>query len=185
MKITLIMAMTADGKIARHGAHFPDWTGKADKRMFKQMTISAGVVIMGSRTFDTIGKPLPGRLNVVITRRPERYPSSENLLCTADSPEIILAKLTDRGFTKAILAGGATINSLFLRARLIDDMVVTIIPVLFGQGLSMFSEPMNAGLELIKTCKLAGGVLVLHYTFIYDPIMPAIDSIDNAPIPGA
>jgi dihydrofolate reductase len=56
MKVTLIMAMTADGKIARHNRHFPNWTGRADKRMFKQLTTQAGVVIMGSGTFATIGK---------------------------------------------------------------------------------------------------------------------------------
>jgi dihydrofolate reductase len=168
MKVTLVMAMTADGKIARHGDHFPDWTGKADKRLFKKITTEAGVVIMGARTFDTIGKPLPGRLNVVITRRPELYPCAENLICTSDTPELILASLADRGYSHAVLAGGATINSIFMRARLIDELIVTVIPIMFGQGLSMFSEPMNIGLEMLSAHQIEPGVLVVHYRFLHN-----------------
>jgi dihydrofolate reductase len=168
MKLTLLMAMTADGKIALHGSHFPDWTGKADKRMFKKLTTEAGVVIMGARTFDTIGKPLPGRLNVVITRRPERYARYDNLICTADAPEMILARLVELGYQTAFLTGGATINSLFARNHLIDELIVTIIPIIFGQGLSMFSEPMNFALDFLHVREIDPGVLVLHYKFLYD-----------------
>jgi dihydrofolate reductase len=175
MKLTLVMAMTVDGKIARHGNHFPDWTGKADKQMFKQITTEAGVVIMGARTFDTIGKPLSGRLNVVITRRPENYASHDNLICTSDTPEMILAALTDRGYKHAILAGGATINSIFMRARLIDDLIVTVIPVMFGQGLSMFSEPMNTALELLSWREIEPGLMVMHYRFLHRPVFQDIE----------
>lgn len=165
MKLILLMAMTVDGKIARSRDHFPDWTGKADKIMFKRMTTEAGVVIMGSRTFKTIGKPLPGRLNVVMTRSPQRWLPSENLVFCADPPEKLLADLAERGYSQAILAGGATINTLFEQKGLISEMVVTVIPKLFGQGLSMFSEEMNANLALIESREIEPGVLVLRYKF--------------------
>jgi hypothetical protein len=106
MKITLIMAMTADGKIARHNTHYPDWTGKADKKMFRQLTTAAGVVIMGSRTYGTIGKPLPQRLNWVMTRSPQRFASSEQLVFSDDSPTVIVDKLVARGYSAAALTGG-------------------------------------------------------------------------------
>lgn len=166
MKLTLLMAMTADGKIARDQDHFPDWTGKSDKRMFKTMTTEAGVVIMGSRTFKTIGKPLPGRLNVVMTRTPRQWQPADNLIFTADPPPVILENLSARGFHTAILAGGATINALFVQAGLIDEMVVTITPKLFGQGISIFSERMDADLELVESREIEPGILVLHYKFI-------------------
>ncbi len=72
MKVILIMAMTLDGKIARHSLEPVDWTGKADKRKFVEITKQAGAVIMGSATFDTIGKVLKGRKNIVMTRNPSR-----------------------------------------------------------------------------------------------------------------
>lgn len=166
MKLTLLMAMTADGKIARDKDHFPNWTGKADKRMFKKITTEAGVVIMGSRTFRTIGKPLPGRLNVVMTRHPERFDPSENVVFSTDPPEILMKKLAAQGYKSAVLAGGATINTLFVRARLINEMVVTVIPKMFGQGISMFCETMDLSLELIERREIEPGVLVLHYRFL-------------------
>lgn len=163
MKLILIMAMTADGKIARDTNHFPDWTGKADKQMFKMMTMDAGVIIMGSKTFDTIGKPLPDRLNVVMTRHPERYKPCPNLMVTTAGPAALLAELSGQGYLKAVLAGGATINSLFARDKLIDEIVLTITPALFGQGLSMFSESLSADLDLLHHCELEPGILKLHY----------------------
>ena len=77
MKLILVMALTVDGKIGKDDAHFPDWTGSEDKKMFKAVTRRAGVVIMGSKTYDTIGKPLPGRKNVILTRNPHRLSEGE------------------------------------------------------------------------------------------------------------
>jgi dihydrofolate reductase len=167
MKVTLIMAMTADGKIARHNSHYPDWTGKEDKRMFKALTTDSGVVIMGSRTYATIGKPLPHRLNVIMTRHPARFSGGTNLIFTSDSPSQILAELASRGYTKASLTGGATISSLFAKDRLIDEMVVTVLHKVFGQGLSLFAEAMDEELELVEYRELEPGVLVLRYKFQY------------------
>lgn len=163
MKITLVMAMTVDGKIARHHTHYPDWTGKADKRMFKQLTMGAGVIIMGSRTYATIGKPLPERLNWVMTRRPQHFSAAENLVFSDDPPEAIVAHLAARGYSQAALTGGATINTLFARAGLIHEMVLTVTPRLFGQGLSLFAEPLEMDLELLDRRELDPGTLVLHY----------------------
>lgn len=167
MKVTLIMAMTVDGKIARHHSHFPDWTGKEDKQMFKRLTTESGVIIMGSRTYDTIGKPLPNRLNVVMTRRPDRYEAGDGLIFTSDPPATVLDKLSKKGFAHAYLTGGATISSLFVKERLIDEMVVTVLPLAFGEGLSLFKEPMSEALELICHRELEPGVLVVHYRFLY------------------
>ncbi|MDA8139629.1 MAG: dihydrofolate reductase family protein [Desulfobacteraceae bacterium] len=166
MKLILLMAMTADGKIARSNDHFPDWTGKADKRMFKELTAKAGVVIMGSRTFKTLAKPLPGRLNVVMTRTPEQWQPSQNLIFTAAPPRSVLTDLAARGFSQAILTGGATINTLFAHENLIDELMVTMVPKIFGQGLSLFSEHLEANLDLMETKEIEPGILVLHYRFV-------------------
>lgn len=168
MKLLLLMAVTADGKIARHSAHFPNWTGKADKRMFKKTTEAAGVVIMGSRTYEAIGKPLPNRLNVVLTRRPQKYQSEAGLVFSSDPPRILLSWLASKGYETAVLAGGATINSLFLNQQLIDEMVLTVVPRIFGQGMSLFAETADARLALIEAKVLEADIQVLHYRLLYD-----------------
>jgi dihydrofolate reductase len=148
MKLILLMAQTLDGKTGKSANHFPGWTGSADKRLFARLSRQAGVVIMGSRTFDTIGTPLPHRKNVVLTRNRSRRSEWPNLVYSHATPQEILADLDADGFSEAILAGGTLINSLFAAEGLIDEIIVTISPLIFGQGLSLFSQEIAMSLEL-------------------------------------
>ena len=159
----MLMAMTLDGKIARGSTELVNWTGKADKHYFVRVTRDAGVVIMGSRTFDTIGKPLPGRKNIVMTRNKDRMSTSENLIFTAQSPAEIVQDLKTQGFDTAALIGGAVVNTLFARKKLITQVHVTLVPIIFGQGLSLFNEPLDLNLELIDSREIDKGHLLLTY----------------------
>ena len=163
MKVVLLMALTVDGKIARDSDHFPDWTGKADKKLFVSISRRAGVLIMGSKTFDTIGSPLPGRLNVVMTRNASRKSRWDNLIYTGASPQALLADLENRGYTEVVLAGGQTINNIFGREKLIDEIDITIAPKIFGAGLSLFSEALEMDLELLHFKELEPNVVYLKY----------------------
>ena len=63
--ITLIVAVADNGVIGRDNTlpwHLPD-----DLKRFKRLTLGKPIV-MGRKTFDSIGKPLPGRQNIVVTR---------------------------------------------------------------------------------------------------------------------
>jgi dihydrofolate reductase len=174
VKLILIMAMTADGIIGRTHHHFPDWTCSEDKQMFKRVSQEAGVVVMGSRTFDTIGNALPGRLNVVMTRRPEQYESAENLVFWSGPARALLNDLQSKGFERAVLAGGATINSLFVRDALIDELYLTVAPKLFGQGLSLFAESLDLDLELKQISTFQDQTVLLTYRINYRDT-PVID----------
>ena len=189
------MALTLDGRIAKDSDHFPDWTEKADKKLFVQTTKRCGVMIMGSKTYDTIGKPLPGRKNIVLTRDEERLALSrqkqeglqtkniqkdrfqtcpyENefssdrfqtgLVFTDQSPEQILKNLEQEGYTEVALIGGAQINSLFAKAGLINELELTIAPVVFGEGLSLFTPEVNMDLELQETKPLGNNSVYVRY----------------------
>lgn len=166
MKVTMLMAMTLDGKIGRNPDHFPDWTGKADKKLFVELTRRAGAVIMGSKTFDTIGIPLPGRKNIILTRDKNRKSQWDNLIFTDASPREILAGLEKEGFTEVILAGGARINSLFAGENLIDEIIVTISPKIFGTGMSLFSSELSLELELKEMKQTDRNLVFLKYNIL-------------------
>lgn len=170
MKVTLLMALTADGKIGKDAAHFPDWSGKEDKRRFKAITLNAGVVIMGSATYDTIGRPLPGRKNVVLTRKTDRLSNHDNLIFTNQKPVEILEVLAEEGFEHAILIGGAKINYLFARESLIDEMILTYCPKIFGMGLGVFSEEVLMDLKLVSVEQLDDNVFWAHYKVLHASI---------------
>ncbi|ROQ93378.1 dihydrofolate reductase family protein [Desulfosoma caldarium] len=169
MEVTLLMAMTVDGKIAKNPDHFPDWTGPDDKKFFAERTRQAGVVIMGARTFQTLKKPLPDRLNVVMTRDDSRTSSWNNVVFTTDPPRRILTWLESLGYREVILAGGAIINSLFAAEGLIDRLIVTVSPKVFGSGISLFNGQVSMALALEGVKIIGQDVVVLSYRVVGHP----------------
>ncbi len=158
--------MTADGKIGKNSHHFPDWTSLEDKKFFAQISQKHQVVIMGDKTFFTLPAPLPGRLNVVFTL--EKNPKAkENVKWVTGEPKNVLAELEKMGYKSAILGGGAYLNSLFLKQQLIDEMIITIEPKIFGQGLSLFAQAFDINLKLKEIQKLNSNSFFVHYQLLY------------------
>ena len=166
MKVILLMAMTADGMIAKNSMQPVDWTGKEDKHYFVRVTQEAGVMIMGSKTFDTIGRVLPGRKNIVMTRDKKRQSNNPDLIFTDQTPVQILNDLSLQGFVSAALIGGSVVNTIFMKERLIDEIHVTIVPHFFGRGLTLFSESLDIPLELIDVEKMTEVHVLLKYKVI-------------------
>ncbi|HEY6452780.1 MAG TPA: dihydrofolate reductase [Steroidobacteraceae bacterium] len=92
-QIALVVAVADNGVIGRGGAlpwHLPD-----DLKYFKAVTLGKPV-LMGRRTFESIGKPLPGRRNLVLTRGKPVLPAGADpvasiesaLALVADAPEL-------------------------------------------------------------------------------------------------
>ncbi|MFO7749816.1 MAG: dihydrofolate reductase family protein [Desulfobacteraceae bacterium] len=163
MKTILVMAATLDGKIGRDSCHPADWTGQQDKKIFVQLTKNAGAVIMGRKTFDTIGRALPERKNIVMTRSTIGTAGEGDLVFTSQPPGDILESLALQGHETAALIGGAQVNSLFLRKKLIDEIYLTIVPKIFGTGLSLFNDEADLDLELDSVQQLNQGSLLVHY----------------------
>lgn len=167
MHVSLMVAISVDGKIARASDHYPDWTGKADKQLYVEITKQAGVMIMGSTTFDIIGRVLPGRKTIVMTRNPDRRSDRDDLLFTQAPPEQIITDLASQGYEEAVVVGGAKINQLFAAKGLIDELILTISPYAFGSGLSIFSAALDLKLALKKFWQLDENTLCLRYRVIH------------------
>jgi dihydrofolate reductase len=71
MRTSLIVAMSDNRVIGRNGT-LP-WRLSADLRRFKRLTMGHHI-IMGRKTYESIGRPLPGRTSVVISRDPDYQP---------------------------------------------------------------------------------------------------------------
>lgn len=95
MLISLIVAMDKGGLIGRDNS-LP-WRLSADLKHFKKITMG-NPIIMGRRTHESIGRPLPGRRNIVITSQPGYQAEgcevvdspAEALNLTADSEEVMI-----------------------------------------------------------------------------------------------
>lgn len=158
IKVFIVAALTADGFIARdNSAPSTAWTSRADKKRFSELSKRAGVVVMGSVTYGTIGKALPGRTNIVYTPGDEKYEGAET---TKKTPADLIAELDKRGFKEVAICGGSTIYTMFMKSGLVDSIYLTIEPVLFGSGVRLFKEPVDAKLELVSSERVDNSTLV-------------------------
>lgn len=165
MRVFIIAALTTDGFIAKHRDHPADWTSREDKKLFVELTKQAGTIVMGSRTFTTIGRALPGRTIIVYSSQPT--PSGiEGVEMTSEDPSELVKRLEAKGEPTLAICGGASIYRLFMAAGLVDELYLTIEPKFFGQGVTLFDEPLEADLELLETWKLNRSTAVMHYTVV-------------------
>lgn len=164
MKLIMVMASTVDGRIAKSSDHRVDWTSKEDKQYFVKTTKEHGVVIMGRATYDTIGRPLPGRLNIVLTRE-KRDDIPGTLEHFSGSPRELVASLEKRGYASAVLAGGANVNGQFIKDGLVSEIHLTLEPTLFGKGIGVVEGvdvDVNLALERVERLNERGAVLLVY-----------------------
>lgn len=101
LEITIVVAMTKNRVIGRSG-RLP-WSISADLRLFKELT-SGQTLIMGRQTFLSIGRPLPDRRNLVISRTLPATPGVE--VCRSFTEALRLAAADGK---KVYVIGGAEI----------------------------------------------------------------------------
>jgi dihydrofolate reductase len=143
--ISLIVAAAENNAIGKDNQllwHLPN-----DLKFFKNTTWG-GVVIMGRKTFESVNKPLPGRVNIVITR--QKNWQAENVL-TAESIEAAIQLATEEGFKEIFIIGGGEIykESMSMSSRIYLTRVHTNV-----EGDTFFPEMNEQEWELISSNKM-------------------------------
>ena len=111
-RLSLIAAMSENGVIGKDNAM--PWHISADLKNFRRLTMGKPV-IMGRRTFESIGKPLPGRPNLVISRDPTYRPAGAVVCDGPDAARDAASKLAgDARVDEIMVIGGAEIYAAFL-----------------------------------------------------------------------
>ncbi|WP_017446164.1 type 3 dihydrofolate reductase [Gayadomonas joobiniege] len=108
MKISMIAAMTPAGVIG--GDNKLLWHLPADLQHFKRLTL-AKPIIMGRKTFESIGRPLPGRLNIVLSRH-QGVVHPDVKMASSANEALSLAKQTTND--EVMIIGGGHIYQTFL-----------------------------------------------------------------------
>lgn len=112
MEVVLIAAVADNGVIGARGA-IP-WRLKSDMQRFKALTIGKPVV-MGRKTFASIGRPLPGRTNIVVTRDADfRAAGAVVTTSFADARAVAMGDALRRFATEIAVIGGAEIYAQWL-----------------------------------------------------------------------
>lgn len=172
-KISVYISASIDGFIARKDNSL-DWLdcvedGSEDYG-FSHFLNSVDGVILGRKTYDVAatahGTPkwpysgkrltvLSNSLNQVI---PEAQLYSGDLVTLA-------SKLHDEGIQHIWIDGGATISQ-FLRLNLVDEITLSVIPILLGEGIALFDIKKELPCRLISATSYPSGLVQTHYTLV-------------------
>jgi dihydrofolate reductase len=167
MKTTLWATLTANGSYAQAT---PDQPPRQEALAdFAAHAAEAKNFVVGRRTFETFqaqpsragDRPFTDTDIVVVTARPLAVPG----VTSVASPRAALDYLASRGRSVALLAGGAQLHDAFLADDLVDELVLTVAPVLAGKGLQI-ALPQHRYRELVLASarELGGGLVQLRYT---------------------
>ena len=122
MKISLIVAM-ASNRVIGHNNQMP-WHLSADLKRFKKITLGS-TIVMGRKTFESIGRPLPGRINIIISRTPSYKPEGCMVVNSVESALEAGCQTAERIF----VIGGSTLYESFLPVA--DTLFITQINKVF------------------------------------------------------
>ncbi|MCL7753974.1 dihydrofolate reductase family protein [Polaribacter sp. Z022] len=172
-KNKVFIATSLDGYISDKNGGL-DWLQSIpnpdnDDMGYVEFTNGIDALVMGRTTFETvIGFDVPWPYNkpvFVLSNKLNEIPEShkEKAFLVKGTLTEILDQIHKNGFHKLYIDGGTTIRS-FLKEDLIDEMVLTTIPVLLGGGSSLFTElPNELKFELIETKRYLNQITQNHY----------------------
>ncbi len=165
MRCIAIVATTIDGKIALDAGHFSDWTSPEDKDFLHKMLDESDVIVVGNNTYKTAIEPLAKRNCIVFTSSVAISERKSGRLFLVNAQTADVRKILETYKTIAIL-GGTQTYTYFLENDLLDEIYLTIEPLVFGRGLNLFesSKNIDAHFRLESTRQLnEKGSLLLHY----------------------
>jgi dihydrofolate reductase len=168
-KIKLFIASSLDGYIAREDGSI-DWLYTDGDYGYTQFYNSVDTIIMGRRTYDKVldfgvEYPYKDKKNYVFTQKSSgrRREKDQNVQFIADVIEFVKELIQSPG--KDIwLVGGADIISIFLNAEMLDEIILSIHPILLGKGIPLFKNlQRQLNLKLVKSIPYENGLMQLHY----------------------
>lgn len=169
----VFMATSLDGFIARRD-HALDWlidqTPEDEDHGYDAFMDTVDGMVMGRATFRTVlgfgawpyDKPVVVMSNS-LTEADIPPEIAAKVRLTQLGPRQLMGSLSQAGWKRAYIDGGQLVQS-FLRAGLVSDITLTLIPVLLGDGRRLFGETeTDIGLSLIEAKSFPSGLVQLHY----------------------
>lgn len=146
MRASVFIATSVDGFIARKDGSI-DWLGNpeadGEDYGYQEFFASVDVLVMGRNTYETVlgfgAWPYGDKRVVVLSRRPLMFPPGvpSSVSASSDEPAALVQRLEAEGARHLYIDGGITIQR-FLAAGLINELTITRIPLLLGEGIPLF-----------------------------------------------
>lgn len=169
-KVILYIAMSLDGFIAgpNDDLSFLNTVSKSGEDYgYSEFIESVDTVILGRKTYDWVMKqvevfPHKDKDTYIITKT--KKPDEGRTIFFNGDVRALVTKLKKVKGNNIFCDGGAEIVNLLLRDNLIDEFIISIIPVLLGGGTRLFKDDNKPiGLKLISAKSFDTGLVQLHY----------------------
>jgi len=170
MTASVFIGTSVDGFIARPNGDLdflPD--GGGEPHGYTEFIASVDAIVIGRKTFETVlafeAWPYGDKRVVVLSNRPVDFSAVRGGVVEqmAGPPADIVSQLAASGAHHLYIDGGVTIQG-FLRAGVIQRLVITRVPVLIGRGIPLFGTlPHDVHLKHISTRHYASGLVQSEY----------------------
>ena len=168
-KVILYIATSLDGYIARENGDI-DWlfTDSEDHDYgYSELYNSIDTTLIGNSTYEqilTFGEfPYPGKTNYVFTSNKKAKPHPSVKMIHLDIGKFV-RKLKSENGKNIWLVGGGQINTVLLNANLIDELIISVHPIMLGNGIPLFEKHNGqSDLTLIKSCPYPNGLIQMTY----------------------
>lgn len=172
-KNIVFIAQSLDGYIADKNGDI-DWLNTIPNPNhidmgYKQLMENIQAIVMGRVTFETVSKfdgPWPYNKPVYVlsnTLKVVPKPYKGKVFLLSGKPAEVVHYLRQKNYHKLYIDGGTTIQQ-FLQAKLINELIITTIPILLGGGYTLFGElttPLH--LQHLKTTVFLNQIVQSHY----------------------
>ena len=170
MTVSVFIGTSVDGFIARPNGDVDFLPpGEGEPHGYDEFIASVDAIVIGRKTFETVltfaAWPYGDKRVVVLSSRPVDLSAAREGVVEqmAGSPAEIVSKLAASGAHHLYVDGGITIQG-FLRAGLIQRLVVTRVPVLIGDGIPLFGTlPRDIRLRHVATQYYPSGLVKTEY----------------------
>jgi dihydrofolate reductase len=169
---SVFVGVSLDGFIARTDGAFDFLdTGDTTPHGYEEFMATVDALVIGRKTFETVlnfGGWFYGAKPVfaLSSRTLAPAPPEAVLERMSGEPAEIMSQLADRGFRRVYVDGGITIQR-FLRAGLIQRLIITRVPVLIGEGIPLFGATYrDIALKHVATREYAGGLVQSEYAVV-------------------
>ena len=172
MKATVFVGTSLDGFIARPDGAFDFLdAGGNEPHGYEEFMATVDALVIGRKTFEVVlslGGWHYGKKPVFVLSHHDLPPAPAEAVVermSGDTSEIV-SQLERRGLEHIYVDGGLTIQE-FIRAGLIQRLIVTRVPVLIGEGIPLFGKLLHdIPLKHIDTRQFAGGLIQSEYEIV-------------------
>lgn len=169
IKITQYNDISLDGYISGVNDD-TSWIPDCGGEQFHKIVSENEVILMGRRSYEfaVVEKVFPYKcaLNLIMTHdiKQLKQREKENIIFSDGSIEEVMDIIKNKGYEKVFLMGGGRLNAAFINANMVDEIILTIHPIVLGGGTKLYEGLVNKkNFVLVSQKKLSGGSQVFTF----------------------